>query len=78
MSNTYSWSVFYINLLKMFLVTGGRSAGSDYLDSTEIYDPDLGSWRAGAALPSPRRSLKGGTIANRVLMFGNIDILLRR
>ena len=69
MSNTYSWSVFYINLLKMFLVTGG-SAGLDKLDSTEIYDPDLGSWRAGAALPSLTERMQAASIGNRVLIFG--------
>ena len=61
----------------MFLVTGGSStsSGSGRLDSTEIYDPDLGSWKDGAALPGPRNSLTAATIANRILIFG-IDILL--
>ena len=58
----------------MFLVSGG-SDGSDYLDSTEIFDPSLGSWRAGAALPSPRSDLRATNIDNRVLLF-SYDILL--
>ena len=59
----------------MFLVTGG----TDYLnlDSTEIFDPDRGSWSAGAVLPSPVRRLRAASIDNRVLVFG-IDILLQR
>ena len=57
----------------MFLVSGGY--GDDWLDSTEIFDPSLGSWRAGAALPSSREGLRVTTIDNRVLLFGN-DILL--
>ena len=60
--------------MKIFLVTGGYD-GSDYLDSTEIYDPDHGSWSDGAALPSPRSSLTATTIANRILLLG-IDIYI--
>ena len=54
----------------MFLVTGGRSGGTVMLDSTEIYDPDLGSWRAGAALPSLTERMQAASIGNRVLIFG--------
>ena len=57
----------------MFLVSGGYY--SNDLDSTEIFDPSLRSWRAGAALPSPRSGLRATNIDNRVLLFGN-DILL--
>ena len=42
----------------MFLVTGGWD-GSDYLDSTEIFDPLVGSWTAGAKLPRPMWGIKG-------------------
>ena len=55
----------------MLLVSGGDD-GSYYLDSTEIFDPSLGSWRAGAALPSPVYGLKATNIDNRVLLFGNL------
>ena len=57
----------------MFLVSGGHD-GSD-LDSTEIFDPSLRSWRAGAALPSHIVGLRATNLDNRVLLFGN-DILL--
>ena len=53
----------------MFLVTGGAN-GSNWLDSTEIYDPDIGSWTDGAVLPSARSSLTAATIVNRILIFG--------
>ena len=53
----------------MLLVSGGV-AGSGSTDSTEIYDPDYESWRAGAALPSPLSSLSATTIDNRVLIIG--------
>ena len=56
-------------MLKMFFVTGGQTE-SDLLDSTEIYDPDVGSWIAGAALPSPMYYLQAASIGNRVLVFG--------
>ena len=67
---------FLPNMLKMFFVTGGQTE-SDLLDSTEIYDPDLGSWSAGAALPGPMEYLRAASLGNRVFIFG-IDILLRR
>ncbi len=54
----------------MFLVSGGYD-GPNLLDSTEIFDPSLRSWRAKAALPSPREGLKATNIDNRVLLFGN-------
>ena len=56
-------------MLKIFLVTGGMT-GSDTLDSTEIYDPDIGSWKAGAVLPIPMRNLRASSIDNRILIFG--------
>ena len=53
----------------MFLVTGGVVDG-DKIDSTEIYDPDLGSWRGGAPLPSKLKGLVAANIDGRVLFFG--------
>ena len=53
----------------MFLVTGGYYGG--YLDSTEIFDPNLGSWKAGSALPNRFvMTMRATTIDNRVLLFG--------
>ena len=56
----------------MFLVTGGETV-SDTLGSTEIYDPEIGSWSEVPPLPSPRSSLRAASLGNRVLIFG-IDI----
>ena len=57
----------------MFLVTGGY--GSEYLDSTETFDPMLGSWTAsGAKLPRSMGGLRAVYINDRVLIFGNIII----
>ena len=53
----------------MFLVTGGTN-GTDHIDSTEIFDPDLGSWRVGATLTSPMRGMTAVNIDNRVLILG--------
>ena len=54
----------------MYLVTGGRTYKVDYLDSTELYDPSLGSWRNGARLPSGRRGLRAANVDNQILLFG--------
>ena len=54
----------------MFLVTGGDD-GSNLLDSTETFDPMLGSWAAsGAKLPQPMGGLRAANINDRLLIFG--------
>ena len=53
----------------MYLVTGGYD-GSSRLDSTEIYDPELGGWKAGAALSGPKMGLRAANIDNRLFFFG--------
>ena len=57
----------------MFLVTGGKNDGVDNrLDSTETFDPLVGSWTAsGAKLPRPLSGLSAEIIYDRVLLFGN-------
>ena len=62
---------FQALLLQMLLVSGGWT-GDVRLDSTEIFDPDLGSWSAEAALPMKYgiNGLKSATIDNRVFIFG--------
>ena len=56
--------------MQILIVSGGM--GAVRLDSTEIFDPDLGSWSAGAALPMKYgiNGLKSATIDNRVFIFG--------
>ena len=61
-------------LLQIPLVSGGVGSGPGpvyYLDSTEIWDPALKSWKAGATLPRPMYGLKAANIDNQVLIFGN-------
>ena len=53
----------------MLIVSGGYTE-SAYTDSTEIFDPSVGSWRDGAALPSPMGYMKATTMDNRVFIFG--------
>ena len=51
----------------MFLVTGGEDDGYHYLDSTETFDPLVGSWTASRAkLPRPMSDLK----AENIYLFG--------
>ena len=62
----------------MFLVTGGY--GSDYIDSTELYDSVFGTWTTAAAkLPSPSFALRATDINDKVLIIGiNISFIIQR
>ena len=65
--------IFLIAKIQVFLVTGGY--GSGYLDSTELYEPSVGSWViARAKLPRPMISLKAINIDDRVLIFGSLRL----
>ena len=55
----------------MFLVTGGYDEWGYSLDSTETFDPLLGSWaHSGAKLPRPMSGLQAEIIDDRLLFFG--------
>ena len=54
--------------IQVFLVTGGYNGGR--LDSTEVFDPSVGSWTAGARLPRPMSRLRATYIEDQVLIFG--------
>ena len=42
-----------------------------FLDSTEVYDPSVGSWvTTGAKLPRPMIDMRAVNIEDRVLIFG--------
>ena len=63
----------------MFLVIGGADENWNTLESTEVYDPSVGSWVvAGAKLPRPMCCLRAIKIDDRVLMFGNFLINLNK
>ena len=57
---------------------GGASGDSSIgvnLDTSELYDSDLGSWAtSGAKLPQPKSMLTATNIDGRVLIFGNISL----
>ena len=65
----------------MFLVSGGYGrdgwidGGSDWYDSTDIFDTSLGSWATSESkLPRPMDGLRATNINDRVLIFGINDI----
>ena len=62
-------------LFQMLLVTGGTNHGTVHTDSTEIFDPNLGDWRFGAALPSPMLKMTAINIDNRVLILGRFVLI---
>ena len=54
------------------MVTGGYQSDGGYIDTTEVYDSDLGSWViSGAKLPQPMSGLRATNIDGHVLIFGN-------
>ena len=55
--------------IEVFLVTGGWN-GTHSLDSTEVYDPRVGSWVTGAKLLRPMYGFRATNIDGRVLFFG--------
>ena len=56
-------------------MTGGDDGY--FLDSTEVYDPSVGSWNTtGAKLPRAMSDLRAINIDERVLIFGILKILI--
>ena len=58
---------------QVYLVTGGwqMEMDQDALRSTELYEPHVGTWvRSRARLPEPLQDLRGITLDNRILIFG--------
>ena len=57
--------------IQVFFVTGGYGDGFVLLDSTELYDPSVGSWvKASGTLPRPMCGLRATKIDGRILIFG--------
>ena len=56
-------------IFQTFLVTGGYNG--DYLSSTELLVETSAAWILTGELPTPRSSLRGANIDQRVLMTGN-------
>ena len=57
----------------MFIVSGGRDQeyNNEYLDSTELYDPQAGIWElVEAKLPMGIMGLRATNIDDRILFFG--------
>ena len=72
-----TFCLFHNLLIQVILVTGGYDYDGYFLDSTELYDPSVGSWVvAGAKLPRPMCCLSAINIDDRVLIFGNFLINL--
>ena len=59
----------------MYLVIGGLiDSVPNMLDTTETFDPMVGSWvTSDAKLPQPMQGMKAASINNRLLIFGIID-----
>ena len=57
-------------------MTGGMDENYDHLDTTELYDPSVGSWTYGARLPRPMAGVRAAYIAEQVLIFGEGHFIL--
>ena len=54
------------------MVTGGYQSDGGYIDTSEVYDSDLGSWVISEAkLPQPMSGLRATNFDGHVLIFGN-------
>ena len=54
------------------MVTGGYQSNGGYIDTSEVYDSNLGNWAiSGAKLPQPMAGLRATNIDGHVLIFGN-------
>ena len=52
------------------MVTGGESSYGVFIDTTEVYDSDLGIWAIfGAKLPRPMAGLRATNIDGRVMIL---------
>ena len=58
--------------MQVLLVTGGKhySGGFITLDSTEVLEDMVGSWRVTAPLPSARYRLRAASVENTIFVFG--------
>ena len=59
-------------------MTGGLDANwnGNYLDSTEVYDPNVSRWTvAKAELPRPAFALSATNIDGRILIFGKFTMV---
>ena len=63
-------AMHYYIIIQVFLVTGGTNDIGDNLNSTEVYDPRVGSWATGAKLLRPMYGFRATNIDGRVLFFG--------
>ena len=61
---------------KVLIVTGGRTGPEIGSDSTEVYDPRVGSWTAGRSLPRRMDGVAATTINDQVLIFGEWHSIL--
>ena len=73
----FKLNIYYpMIIFQTYLVSGGLS-GSPYFamlfsSSTELLVETSSAWVYSGELPSPRSSLRGANIDNKILMIGNI------
>ena len=56
------------------MVTGGYNNGD--LASTELLLQDASQWVYAGSLPSPRWGLRGATLGNKLIMTGEVMVMM--
>ena len=60
-----------------YLVTGGyHNPSGGNLDSTELLPQDASQWVYAGALPSARLELQGATLGDKLIMTGDITMMV--
>ena len=57
-------------------MTGGYNSVSGQFDSTELLYKDASQWVSSKPLPSTRERLRGATLGNKLIMTGEMMVMM--
>ena len=68
--------IIFASCTQTYLVTGGFHQGA--LASTELIRQDASQWVYAGSLPSPRYGLMGATLGDKLIMTGEMMMIMYR
>ena len=68
----------FVSCTQTYLVTGGYHTGNVTLASTELLRQDASQWVYAGELPSARYALRGATLGNKLIMTGEMIMMMYR